>query len=87
MAERKTSRNIVSVAFVGGDLDEVSSAAKVAGMKTSEFIRQSALDRIHSRAARLDVTGSGGGIRGFYEDRTSGSRVRFTSNAPAIESH
>lgn len=39
----KTARAVVSVAFARQDFERVSEAARVSGMRTSEFIRQAAL--------------------------------------------
>ncbi|MDQ2652318.1 MAG: hypothetical protein M3Z20_04655 [Chloroflexota bacterium] len=41
----KAPRAIVSVAFPREDFERVTAQAKLAGMKTSEFIRQAALEK------------------------------------------
>lgn len=43
------ARAVVSVAFSRRDLDRVSLRAEELGMKTSEFIRQAALERTENR--------------------------------------
>ncbi len=56
----KTTRAVVSVAFIGDDFDRVSDAARREGMKTSEFIRMAALERSARHAVPSPLSGIGG---------------------------
>ncbi len=87
--EKKSSRAVVSVAFSHDDLDEVSEAARGAGMKTSEFIRESALRRAADRGRGATILGiSGrGGLRGVGEDLTTGYRGVRVQSQRATETH
>jgi hypothetical protein len=55
----KPSRVVVSVAFRRQDLDEVSECAERLGKRTSEFIREAAIDKATSRGGGTLVYASG----------------------------
>ncbi len=55
----KPSRVVVSVAFRRQDLDKVSECAERLGKKTSEFIREAAIDKATSRGGGTLVYASG----------------------------
>ncbi len=79
----KGARAVVSVAFAREDFSRVTECAQREGMRTSEFIRQAALDRVaqHGQAARvLSITDSQGGFRRAEFDATVAQRwtVRST---------
>jgi hypothetical protein len=60
----KSPRSVVSVSFGSDDLAIVANAAREAGMKTSEFIRNAAVEQARSKRRRhLDVF-SGGASQG-----------------------
>jgi hypothetical protein len=69
----KAPRAIVSVAFSGADFARVAEYARRHGMKTSEFIRTAALDRV----------AGGGGDRTVITSITDG-RGGFTNGGYAI---
>jgi hypothetical protein len=55
----KSSRVIVSVAFSREDFTTISEYAKRAGKKTSEFIRQSSLEKATGQGLKTSVSTSG----------------------------
>lgn len=56
----KASRVVVSVAFHGDDFDRVSVYAESVGKKTSEFIRDAAIEKASGRESGMLLYGSGG---------------------------
>ena len=79
----KGARAVVSVALAREDFDRITQCAQREGMRTSEFIRQAALDRVaqHGRPARvLSITDDQGGFRRTQFDATAAPRwtVRST---------
>ena len=72
----KPSRAVVSVAFSRDDFARVAQFARVNGMKTSEFIRTAALERLAGKAlgtSVAEVTISNGGFRVYDFTETSRS--------------
>jgi hypothetical protein len=63
---QKPPRAVVSVAFAREDFARIARCARANGMKTSEFIRAAALDRLNGKAsasATVEITTSAGGFR------------------------
>ncbi|MFQ5874805.1 MAG: hypothetical protein ACE5JL_13560 [Dehalococcoidia bacterium] len=86
----KTSRVVVSVAFQRDDLARVSEYAKQIGKKTSEFIREAAIEKAIGRGAGTLVYGSGSaGSLWWIEQMPAntlalGSRVEHPEETPAV---
>lgn len=67
----KSGRAIVSVAFTRADFERVAIEAQRRGMKTSEFIRAAALERIDSpRGTARVVSVSGLNDHDYPQNRT-----------------
>lgn len=62
----KAPRAVVSVAFARDDFERVSEFARRAGMKTSEFIRRSALEAVGSQVSGVTITSITGSIHTDY---------------------
>ncbi len=63
-------RAVVSVSMTRDDFERVSEYARKHGMKTSEFLRQAALDRIGYQRVELTSVKVSGGIFGHYPRQT-----------------
>lgn len=59
----KSPRAVVSVAFSAEDFRRVTEQARRRGMKTSEFIRNAALDRVGTDAGGGTVLSVSGAVR------------------------
>jgi hypothetical protein len=73
----KPARAVVSVAFARDDFETVVEAAKQRGMKTSEFIRQAALEKTSSHPQRAKILVVSGSVQTGYA-AVSGPRVKTT---------
>lgn len=75
----KASRVVVSVAFPRPDFSRVSQAAERSGKKTSEFIREAAIEKATGQYGTTIVHGSGGtGTLWFVERMPTITRVEAT---------
>jgi predicted DNA binding CopG/RHH family protein len=77
----KPQRAVVSVSFSREDLDRVAEHAQREGMKTSEFIRQAALNQASERPTQVHVFSASGQVRTdipFTRRHTPQARVEFT---------
>lgn len=54
------ARAVVSVAFSRADFEQVAAAAEHVGQRTSEFIRQAAMERANKLTGSATLTYSGG---------------------------
>lgn len=85
----KTRRAVVSVAFSREDFERVAECARGLGMKTSEFIRETALDHARpSRSYHTEVKVSGSVFTGFprQTDRGDISLIKIETKEPAYTS-
>lgn len=73
----KPARAVVSVAFARDDFETVVEAAKQRGMKTSEFIRQAALEKTIPQPQRGQILVVSGSVQTSYA-AVSGPRVKTT---------
>lgn len=73
----KSARAVVSVAFARDDFETVVAAAKQHGMKTSEFIRQAALEKTVSQPQQAKILVVSGAVQTGYT-AVSGPRVKTT---------
>lgn len=73
----KPARAVVSVAFARDDFETVVEAANRRGMKTSEFIREAALEKTVSQPQRAQVLVVSGSVQTNYA-AVSGPRVKTT---------
>lgn len=81
----KTQRAIVSVAFTRKDLDLVSEHAERLGLKTSEFIRKSALAEVTRIPQRLRILSISGGFNTVYiPTMRRAPRVEVTMREPEL---
>ena len=72
----KTSRVVVSVAFPHADFVRVSEYAEHMGKKTSEFIREAAIEKATGQGGASIVYGSGGtGALWYVEQMPTITRV------------
>ncbi len=84
----KSPRAVVSVGFSRGDFQEVAEQARRQGMKTSEFIRQAALDRIRSRTPSLGVVSASDGFRTGSSPASAGkAKVQITTESRTVLVH
>lgn len=80
-AERRpgvqSPRAVVSVAFARDDFERIARAAEELGKRTSEFIREAALERAlqHRRLARLSSFSGSLGSTIFSDKHLSSTRV------------
>lgn len=85
----KGARVVVSVAFRRGDYDKVSQYAEVVGKRTSEFIREAAIEKAGGQSSRTVVYGSGSiGTLWWSEQMPAitislGSQVEHPEEVPA----
>lgn len=80
-------RAVVSVSMAREDFERVSEYARKHGMKTSEFLRQAALDRIGYQRAELVSVRVSGSIFGHYPRQTeigAASTVRLNQSEVAV---
>jgi hypothetical protein len=78
-------RSVVSVAFPAQDFETLAKAAKAAGKKLSEFIREAALARARPQGPAR-VSASFGGMSGsasYFSPDISISNTAVTGQAPA----
>jgi len=61
----KTARVVVSVAFPRNDFERIAQHAEQVGKKTSEFIREAALEKAASQAGLAEFHPSGAGSGTF----------------------
>ncbi len=73
----RPARAVVSVAFARDDFETVVEAAKQCGMKTSEFIRQAALEKTVPQPQRGQILVVSGSVQTSYA-AVSGPRVKTT---------
>ncbi len=82
----RKSRVVVSVAFRGDDFDLVAESAEHFNMKTSEFIRNAALEKATTRAELLSVRWQGTSEGSFTIDAAFAPQTYGTANqAPEEE--
>jgi hypothetical protein len=77
----KSPRAVVSVAFSRDDFEDVARYARQHGMKTSEFIRQAALERASPEEQRAVVMSVTGGVQTGYAAIAS-PRSKVETKAP-----
>jgi len=81
----KAPRAIVSVAFSRDDFQHVAKYAKQHGMKTSEFIRRAALERVAAQRGQAVVLSVSGAVRtGYPPSFGSRPRVEIRVAPPAV---
>lgn len=76
----KSARSVVSVAFSAEDLERVSVEARRRGLKLSEFIRSSALERL-DRSGSV-VTSSSGVTVDYRFNRSRSASYRSIQETP-----
>ena len=84
----KAPRAVVSVAFPREDFERVVAQAQVAGMKTSEFIRQAALEKASPPVRESRVLAISGHVTGVNIAVTTqrGVKAEVVSPEPVIHS-
>lgn len=82
----KPSRAVVSVAFSREDFETIAESARQQGMKTSEFIRRSALEKAApSQSGARVVSVSGGVYTGYTIVSAPRARTEVTTKPePAV---
>ncbi|MDP2744817.1 MAG: hypothetical protein Q8P00_07125 [Dehalococcoidia bacterium] len=86
----KASRVVVSVAFRRDEFALVSEYAERIGKKTSEFIREAAVQKAGGQGGEPLVYGSGSGGTSWWIEqmptttRTSGTRLEEPNKTPAM---
>jgi hypothetical protein len=88
----KSPRVVVSVAFRRHDFETVSDYAEHLGKKTSEFIREAALDKATGRTSKTPIYTSGnkGSLWSISDlpsnTRVSTSEIEWRTNEPVVTS-
>ena len=75
----KVSRVVVSVAFRPDDLARVSDYAKQIGKRTSEFIREAAIEKAFGRGSGTLVYGSGSAGSLWWIEQMPANTIAFGS--------